>query len=92
VEQHFGELAIQRLHRQKTYAHGDKRIMNLKEFIKTMETSLNTISVEGTEEIYSLLFNEVDLDQDGYISYEDYFVFLKEYFGSKRAVEAPPSP
>lgn len=24
----------------------------------------------------------MDLDGDGYISYEDYFVFLKEYFGS----------
>ena len=51
--------------------------MSLNEFIKTMETSLNTISVEGTEEVYTLLFSEVDLDKDGFISYEDYFVFLK---------------
>ena len=29
------------------------------------------------------LFKSVDLDCDGFISYEDYFRFLKEYFGSK---------
>ncbi len=28
VEQHFGEMAIQRLHRKKTYSKGKERIMN----------------------------------------------------------------
>ncbi len=28
------------------------------------------------------LFNEIDLDHDGWISYEVYFFFLKYYFGS----------
>ena len=79
-------MAIQRLHRQKLYSQGSKRLMNLGEFIHTMEFSLNPIEVSGSEEIYQLLFSEVDLDKDGYISYEDYFVFLKEYFGSLSAI------
>jgi hypothetical protein len=29
------------------------------------------------------LFSEVDLDNDGWIKYEDYFLFLREYFGSQ---------
>ena len=29
-----------------------------------------------------MLFNSVDLDRDSFISYEDYFHFLKEYFGT----------
>jgi Ca2+-binding EF-hand superfamily protein len=29
-----------------------------------------------------MLFQELDLDRDGFISYEDYFIFLKEYFGT----------
>jgi hypothetical protein len=29
VEQHFGEMAIQRRHRKKLYSQGAKRIMNL---------------------------------------------------------------
>jgi hypothetical protein len=66
--------------------------MSLPEFIQTMEYSLNTIGVQGTEDIYEHLFGEVDLDQDGYISYEDYFIFLKEYFGTKSEAALHPSP
>ncbi len=70
--------------------------MSLPEFIKTMEYSLNTVGIQGPDDVYELLFNEVDLDKDGFISYEDYFIFLKEYFGSKSGMDdaavkpAPP--
>jgi len=30
-----------------------------------------------------MVFEAADLDKDNYISYEDYFRLLKEYFGSK---------
>lgn len=69
--------------------------MSLPEFVKTMEYSLNTIGIHGPDDVYELLFNEVDLDQDGFISYEDYFIFLKEYFGSKSGISdnvPPPEP
>jgi Ca2+-binding EF-hand superfamily protein len=86
-------MAIQRLHKQKVYSQGSKRLMNLAEFIQTMEFSLNPIDAFGSLEIYQLLFSEVDLDKDGYISYEDYFVFLKEYFGTLSAIyDQDPSP
>ena len=61
-------------------------MMNLPEFIKTMEYSLNPLGIEGPQEIYEVLFQEVDLDRDGFISYEDYFVFLREYFGSQSSI------
>jgi len=32
MEQHFGEIAIQRLHRKNTYHRGSERMMNLPEF------------------------------------------------------------
>lgn len=60
--------------------------MNLEEFINTLEYSLSPIEVSGSQEIYELLFSEVDLDKDGYISYEDYFIFLREYFGTLSAI------
>lgn len=34
------------------------------------------------QEIIDLLFSEIDLDKDGWISYEVYFLFLRYYFGS----------
>ena len=60
--------------------------MNLPEFIRTLEYSLNPLGIEGPQDIYECLFGEVDLDTDGFISYEDFFIFLREYFGSGSAV------
>lgn len=44
---------------------------------------MNFIDFLPQEEAIKECFGAVDIDQDGYISYEDYFRFLKEYFGSK---------
>jgi Ca2+-binding EF-hand superfamily protein len=92
VEQHFGEMAIQRLHRKGYYAHGSSRIMSFEEFANTLNYCLGFLNCEGTIEEYQNLFMEVDKDDDGYISYEDYFIFLKEYFGSKSIASTDRTP
>lgn len=43
MEQHIGEIAIQRLHRQKIYSRGAQRIMNQQEFIKTIIFALSFV-------------------------------------------------
>lgn len=35
--------------------------------------------------LLDILFKEIDLDKDGWISYEVYFLFLRYYFGSLSA-------
>ena len=40
VEQHFGEIAIQRLHRTNFYSRGHERIMNKSEFGDTLNYAL----------------------------------------------------
>ena len=57
VEQHFGEMAIQRLHKVNTYSQGNKRIMNEKEFIITLDYSLQPIQADGDHESLSRLFS-----------------------------------
>lgn len=57
--------------------------MNLSEFSTTLDYCLQPINSKGTPADYERLFNEVDLDRDGYISYQDYFIFLREYFGTQ---------
>lgn len=37
MEKHFGELAIQRLHRLNKYEHGNLRVLNKREFVRTLE-------------------------------------------------------
>ncbi len=82
VEQHFGEMAIQRLHKKKFFVKGAERIMNKEEFGKTLNMALTYIKMECPQHFIDLLFSEIDLDKDGWITYVVYFLFLKYYFGS----------
>lgn len=56
--------------------------MNLEEFSNTLDYCLGSINSQGTQYQYQLCFNDVDEDNDGYITYPEYFMFLKQYFGS----------
>ena len=86
VEQHFGEMAIQRLHRKGFFSRGAERIMNKCEFGDTLNKALDFVNMVASQEIIDLLFSEIDLDKDGWITYVVYFLFLKHYFGSASPV------
>ncbi len=60
------------------------------QFETTLNESLKYIASQGTRDEYEHVFNEVDLDHDGWIKYEDFFVFLKEYFGSQSVAANTP--
>lgn len=57
--------------------------MSKDEFVKTLDYCLSFITIKPSHNVLITAFNEVDLDQDGFITYADYFSFLKEYFGSQ---------
>jgi Ca2+-binding EF-hand superfamily protein len=77
MEQHFGEIAIQRLHKRKLYQKGAQRIMSEMEFYETIRFALAFVEFLPSESDLRMVFEAVDSDKDGYISYEDYFRFLK---------------
>lgn len=81
TEQHFGEMSIQRRHRKNMYSQGAKRIMSREEFGHTINDILDNIQMKASEELLDSWFKVIDLDQDGWISYEVYFQFLRYYFG-----------
>jgi hypothetical protein len=63
-------MAIQRLHRKnKTYSKWQQRIMNKTEFATTLNYALTPLRIEAPRNIIDLLFKEIDLDNDGWISY-----------------------
>lgn len=69
--------------------------MNLAEFIFTLNDALGFLEATATKAELELLFSEVDLDKDGWISYIEYFEFLYLYFGSgsiAAEVEVAPVP
>jgi hypothetical protein len=69
MEQHLGEIAIQRLHRQKVYSRGPQRQMNEEEFVKTINYALSFLQFKTNPAHLESLFKSVDLDGDGFISY-----------------------
>lgn len=83
LEIHCGEIAIQRLHRKSSYKRGAERVMDLQEFIVTMNYALSFISITPTEGELTSVFNDIDRNHDGLISYQEYFEFLRYYFGSE---------
>jgi hypothetical protein len=74
-------MAIQRLHRKRYYARGAERIMSKQEFAYTLNNALAYIKLEAPTNIIDLLFSEIDLQRNGWITYVVYFAFLKYYFG-----------
>ena len=60
--------------------------MNKQEFGKTLNHALAYINMEASPAIIDLLFSEIDLDHDGWITYVVYFLFLKYYFGSSSLI------
>lgn len=65
-----------------TYVRGADRMMNGKEFCVTINYSLSFFEVQADQETLWTLFNDVDRNKDGWISYQEYFEFLRNYFGS----------
>lgn len=53
------------------------------EFYNTMKYILSFIKMETTEEEVRNIFNDIDTNKDGLISYNEYFTFLRTYFGSQ---------
>lgn len=49
-------MAIQRLHRKKTYSRGKERIMNKDEFGMTLNNALAYIEMQATPDQINLLF------------------------------------
>lgn len=70
LEIHCGELAIQRLHKEDTYERGAQRMMNCKEFIKTVEYALSFIEIEPLPGELEALFRDIDQNKDGWITYQ----------------------
>lgn len=86
LELHNGELALQRLHKVNKFSKGDQRILNLPEFEMLMDYGLSFIDIKATKEELSTLFGDIDSNKTGWISYQQFLEFLKDYFGARSLV------
>jgi Ca2+-binding EF-hand superfamily protein len=73
LEMHSGEMAIQRMHLNETYKRGAERIMDLMEFVLTVNYALSFFGIEADEASLRQLFFDIDQNGDGWITYQEYF-------------------
>lgn len=55
--------------------------MNSTEFGATLNDVLGYISLNAPTELVNEWFSVIDIQKEGWISYEVYFLFLRYYFG-----------
>ena len=73
-------MAVQRFHVKGMYSCGKDRVMNEKEFIMSFQGSLDYVEFLAPMGELKRLFREIDEDCDGWISYKEYFEFLRLFF------------
>lgn len=67
---HCGEITLQRFHRLGKYSRGRERIMNLREFILTLQEAFGGLRFQVIESDLRQLFDDLDRKRVGYITYE----------------------
>jgi hypothetical protein len=58
---------------------GTQRIMNLEEFNRLINSAYKFLGVVCPPEVASYIFQSVDADKDGYITYVEYFKVIELY-------------
>ena len=84
LEMHCGEIVLWRLHREKRISQWEKRLLALSDFLMVMKMAFSFLSYNFSVEDLTTIFHFLDTDRDGFITYYEYFVFIRTFFGSRR--------
>ena len=80
---HCGEMTIKRMHIKNLFSQGEARRMNESEFLIAFGSALQIIKFHISEKDLRELFYEIDLDHDGWVTYSQFFEFLRYFFKKK---------
>ena len=72
-------MSLQKHHRLGKMKHGEERKMLPEEFWYLINQAFSFLKVEMNRDISDQIFKECDKDQDGKITYVEYFQFIDKY-------------
>lgn len=64
-------------HKQKRWAKWEEFKLNKNDFIELVLAATEWASVPADPKILSLIFDNLDTDKDGYITYKQYLEFIR---------------
>lgn len=73
---HCGEMALQIMHKNNKMSLGAQRKMNVAEFTILMNNAYSFLKVRVDDEAAKAIFEATDTDNDGLITYQEYFGFV----------------
>ena len=79
-------MSLQKTHRLNKMQFGGERKMLPEEFWKLINQAFSFLKVEMSRDVADQVFKDCDKDQDGKITYVEYFQFIDKYicFSSAR--------
>lgn len=72
-------MSLQKTHRSGAMKHGEERKMLPEEFWKLINQAFSFLKVEMNRDMSNQIFKECDKDEDGKITYVEYFQFIDKY-------------
>jgi hypothetical protein len=72
-------MSLQKMHMQNQITHGAERKINEKEFHSLIINAYKFLGVTVHPEITQFIFKSTDSDQDGFITYAEYFKVINDY-------------
>ena len=72
-------MSLQKKHRDGKMSHGSERAMNQVEFRTLLNDAYAFLGVPASNDITEYIFTKTDTDQDGLITYVQYFQVIEKY-------------
>lgn len=86
-------MALQKMHKEGKMSHGHLRKMNVEEFNTLMNNAYAFLGVKVDAEAATAIFKSTDKDNDGFITYQEYFQYMvKHIIQPKHKPEPLPVP
>lgn len=82
------EVIIWRLHKDRKFSRWQDRLISQQEFITLFRLAFVSFKYEFSNSDLIALFQFLDTNGDGYISYLEWFRFVRQFLGSRRNLES----
>jgi Ca2+-binding EF-hand superfamily protein len=89
---YFIEIWFNRRYKSKDSATWKTRKIALEEFVSLITEACYFIRFKPLREDLVFIFNALDTDRDGYITFQQYAEFIKKYLGNNIDIWAKPAP
>lgn len=80
----FAEIVLLRMHRKGEIKRGKERMISLEEFLEVFRQGTKWMKKQIPRELLVLIFEIIDTNKDGFITYLEFVNFIKKHFSNQK--------